>query len=90
MTMAGDAAGSLARGLGVAHLLEPRVVRVELHRRLGVRVVGGLELDVVKLGAEAAVEVGDGAHQVAEREVVADDEALDLMERTRRGEVTCR
>ena len=37
-----------------------------------------LEFEVVELWAEPAVEVGDGAHQVAEREVAIDDETLDL------------
>jgi len=54
------------------------VEAVELHRGLGVGVVGRLELHVLELWAEPRVEVCDGAHQVAETQVAVDHEALHL------------
>ena len=67
-----------ARVADLDDLLQHRVVRENLHAGLRVRVVRGLEREVGH--AEAREELVDRGDEVAERQVVVGDDALDLVE----------
>mmetsp|Transcript_30814 Transcript_30814/g.69578 ORF Transcript_30814/g.69578 Transcript_30814/m.69578 type:complete len:280 (+) Transcript_30814:1496-2335(+) len=62
---------------------------MELHGWLGVRVVGRLETNVVKLRPEPPIKVRNRPHQMAEGQVLTDDETLHLVKLGEVGGVEC-